>query len=99
MAVGIPGDIEGAAGDITERLREFVLVDPSIDVDGVTHIPDDIRRLVLERHQRATELASLKRLLELRSAAVNRLSEDNERLRRQLDGACTALENTRRGGW
>ena len=50
-------------------------------VDGVAYTAPQIRRLVLERHQLAQDLARTKHTLTLRSAALNRVAAENDRLR------------------
>lgn len=50
-------------------------------VDGVAYTAAQVRRLVQERHQLAQELARMKLLLTLRSAALNRVAAENDRLR------------------
>ena len=50
-------------------------------VDGVAYTPGMVRRLILERHQLAADLEHLRDTLTLRSAALNRVAAENDRLR------------------
>ena len=52
-------------------------------VDGVAYTPGMVRRLILERHQLAADLTVTRDTLHRRTAALNRTSLENERLREQ----------------
>ena len=52
-----------------------------IIVDGVGYTTAQVRTFILERHELASEVATLRDTLRLRSAALNRVAAENDRLR------------------
>lgn len=79
------------------RLAAGVRSDRGLIVDGVGYTTGQIRRLVLERHELASEVVILKDTLRRRTAALNRVAAENDLLRAEKASKIKKPKPSRRG--